>query len=360
MRVFRKTLAMALAGTLLTTPLAAQSEPPLPVSPETAAASSAQPFTCTNRHVLRHNGSRAGAKARPIARVRQDYEPRPAMWRLSDADTSITIFGTFHVLPEGFRWRTPLFDRVVAEVDEVVFESRDDDDDDDAAAAEQGEVAVPAEELRFIELMMRYRPAQPLSQRISERNRPKLTRMLQLAGIDAAQIDYAPPLITMFAIADATAEAEGSLRDFGVETVIEAEFKASGRPVSAIEDPIKVLENLLALDEAQIIAMLEEGFDEWDGCALVEPGRTDWETEHGWAQGKLGDASIQEMMEDPFFKAFYQVLLVDRNRAWTEWLAQRMEQPGNLLLAVGAGHMEGPDSVILMLEQRGFKVERIQ
>jgi hypothetical protein len=356
MRVFRKTLAVALTGALLAMPLAAHGEPPLPVSPVTASTESFVPRACPSRHLPRHNSNRAAASARPITPVRQDYEPRPAMWKLSDADTSITIFGTFHVLPEGFRWRTPLFDQVVADVDEVVFESRDDEE----PAAEPSETAVPAEELRFIELMMRYRPSQPLSQRISERNRPKLTRMLQLAGIDAAEVDYAPPLITMFAIADATAEAEGSLRDFGVETVIEAEFKASGRPISAIEDPIKVLENLLALDESQIIAMLEEGFDEWDGCALVEPGRTDWETEHGWAQGKLGDASIQEMMEDPFFKAFYQVLLVDRNRAWTEWLAKRMEQPGNLLLAVGAGHMEGPDSVILMLEQRGLKVERIQ
>jgi uncharacterized protein YbaP (TraB family) len=354
MRVFRKTLAVAVAGALVVTPAAAQSEPPLPVSPVPASTESFVPRACPSRHLPRHNSNRAAPTARPITPVRQDYEPRPAMWRLSDADTSITIFGTFHILPEGFRWRTPLFDQVVAEVDEVVFESRDDEE------ANAGEAAESAEELRFLELKMRYRPSQPLSERISERNRPKLKRMLQLAGIEAAMVDYAPPLITMFAIADATAEAEGSLRDFGVETVIEAEFKASGRPVSAIEDPIQVLENLLALDESKVIAMLDEGFDEWDGCALVEPGRTDWETEHGWAQGKLGDASIQEMMEDPFFKAFYQVLLVDRNRAWTEWLAKRMEQPGKLLLAVGAGHMEGPDSVILMLEQRGLKVERIQ
>jgi hypothetical protein len=355
MGIFRRTLTVALAGALVVTPASARGEPPLPVSPVPANPESFVPRACPSRHLPRHNSNRAAPVTRPITPVRQDYEPRPAMWRLSDADTSITIFGTFHVLPEGFRWRTPLFDRIVAEVDEVVFESREDDE-----APQQADPPMPAEELRLIELLMRYRPEQPLSQRISERNRPKLARILQLAGIDAEQIEYAPPLIAMFAIADATAEAEGSLRDFGVETVIEAEFKASGRAVSAIEDPIAVLENLLALDEGKVVAMLDEGFDEWDGCALVEPSSTDWQTEHGWAQGKLDDSSIKEMMEDPFFKAFYQVLLVDRNRAWVDWLSRRMDQPGKLLLAVGAGHMEGPDSVILMLEQRGLKVERIQ
>lgn len=307
----------------------------------------------------------------PMASPVQDYEPRPAMWRLSDADTTITIFGTFHVLPEGFRWRTPLLDTVIAGADEVVFESRDDDD----VKAEMKEVGVPgsnaepkgeevrlltAEDLQVLTLMMEHRSAVPLSERIAPRNRDKFVRLIELAGLSLEEIDRMPPMMTMFAIAAATSQAEGSLRELGVETVIEAEFKASGRPISAIEDPIAVLKALFALDEAQMIAMIDEGLGEWDGCALVESGETDWSNEHNWAQGKLEEMSVTEMKEEPLGEAMYQVLLVDRNRAWTDWLAARMDQPGNLLLAVGAGHMEGPDSLIAMLEARGLKVERIQ
>lgn len=300
---------------------------------------------CKPSHTLPHTG-------RTMRAIEQDYEPKPAMWRLADEDTTITIFGTFHILPEGFRWRTPLFDSVMTEADEVVFESRDEEEDPDAPLS--------VEDLRFMTLMMKYRPAVPLSQRIAERNRPKLARMLDLAGIAAEDVDFAPPLITMFAIADATAEAEGSMREFGVETVIEAEFKASGRPISAIEDPVAVMGKLLAIDESHMIAMIDEGLDEWDGCALTEPEGTGWETEHNWARGALGDDAVTEMLEDPFGKAFYEVLLVDRNSAWTDWLSDRLTRPGNLLLAVGAGHMEGPDSVIVMLERKGLKAERIQ
>lgn len=353
MKHFRHPAGLALAALLALAPLAAQEQAVAEeVAAEPAPATEPVPLRCTGRHGFRHG--EGPVLPAPLARAApvQDYEPAPAMWRLSDEDTTITIFGTFHVLPEGFRWRTPLFDRVAGEAQEVVFESRDDQDD--------AEAKLTPEALRFMTLMLRYRPSEPLSARLSEPNRPKLKRMLQLAGLSADQIEYAPPMIAMFAIAEATAEAEGSLRDFGVETVIEAEFKASGRPISAIEDPIQVMENLFGIDEAQLIAMIDEGFDGWDGCALVEPGATDWETEHNWAQGKLGDEAIAEMLEDPFGRAFYQVLLVDRNRAWTEWLAERMARPGNLLLAVGAGHMEGPDSVILMLQEKGFKIERIQ
>src|ERR1700709_809468 len=35
----------------------------------------------------------------------------PAMWKLSDRDTTIYLFGTFHLLPQGQNWRTPAFDK---------------------------------------------------------------------------------------------------------------------------------------------------------------------------------------------------------------------------------------------------------
>lgn len=338
MSIFRKAVSFALAAALCSSPAAAETD-------VSAAPIAAAPPICPKIHAFNQTPWQASV---PV----QDYEPAPALWKLADADTTIYIFGTYHVLPEGFRWRTPLLDRIIADADEVVFESRDEEEDADAA--------VSAEELQFMTLMMQYRSELPLSQRIAERNRDKLVRLLDLAGIARDQIEYAPPMFTMFAIAVATSEAEGSVRELGVETVIEAAFKESGRPISAIEDPIAVMRNLFAIDEAQLIAMIDDGLDEWDGCNLVDPGAAYWSSEHQWAQGKLDGAEFAEMMEDPFFQAFYQVLLADRNRAWTDWLAARMERPGELLLAVGAGHMEGPDSVILMLEQRGLSAERIQ
>ena len=52
--------------------------------------------------------------------VTQDYEPSPAIWKLADEDTTIYLFGTFHLLPDGFLWRSPELDGVVEEADELV------------------------------------------------------------------------------------------------------------------------------------------------------------------------------------------------------------------------------------------------
>jgi len=49
-----------------------------------------------------------------------------------------------------------------------------------------------------------------------------------------------------------------------------------------------------------------------------------------------------------------------RNAKWAEWLARRLERPGTIFVAVGAGHLAGPDSVQAMLEAKGLKPKRVQ
>ena len=55
-----------------------------------------------------------------------------------------------------------------------------------------------------------------------------------------------------------------------------------------------------------------------------------------------------------------EALLRRRNANWSYWLASRMQRPGTVLVAVGAGHLAGHDSVVEMLKQRGYKVRRVQ
>jgi uncharacterized protein YbaP (TraB family) len=53
-------------------------------------------------------------------------------------------------------------------------------------------------------------------------------------------------------------------------------------------------------------------------------------------------------------------LLVRRNANWAKWVKGRLDQPGTVLVAVGAGHLAGEQSVQTMLEQQGVNVTRVQ
>ena len=98
--------------------------------------------------------------------------------------------------------------------------------------------------------------------------------------------------------------------------------------------------------------MLESMVDAWlQGDAdMSEP------EEDSWLVGdveRLG-AEMEEMPAE-----MYDILITRRNRAWTQWLIERLERPGTVLFAVGSGHLAGRDSVQSMLAEHGLEATRI-
>ena len=53
-------------------------------------------------------------------------------------------------------------------------------------------------------------------------------------------------------------------------------------------------------------------------------------------------------------------LLFDRNARWADQIKTRMDKPGTVFVAVGAGHLAGEKSVQDYLAERGLKARRIQ
>jgi uncharacterized protein YbaP (TraB family) len=68
------------------------------------------------------------------------------------------------------------------------------------------------------------------------------------------------------------------------------------------------------------------------------------------------EKTMNEGISDPVLR---RVLLENRNRAWAEWIDQRLDQPGTVFMAVGAAHLVGSDSVQAFLKQRGIGSERV-
>lgn len=276
--------------------------------------------------------------------VVQAYQPRPALWLLADEDTRIYLFGTIHMLPPGFRWRSAALDRTIEEADELVVETYDDGDDFLGAMA----------------ALLRKEP-KPLLERVPEKRRGELQEAVDASGLPLSTFDYMQTwAAAMFLGISAILESYGTDDPDdapGVEDVLEALFKESGRPIGSIEDPMSVVGALNALSEADQLSLLlgEEKAGE-DVGAEEELAAHD-EDIHLWAQGRpetLADELGEEMPP-----ALYEALVTRRNAAWTRWLEERLKTPGTLLLAVGAGHLAGPDSVQAMLKARGLEAKRI-
>ena len=284
-----------------------------------------------------------GAPGKP-AFVAATTPPNPALWLLSDEDTRIYLFGTIHILPTGLRWRSPAFDEVARSADELVLEVAEDPD------------AAPAPST--LALMMLDSP-QPILERVSPDRRAALREMigsleLQPELFDEMQTWAAVMTIAVVGMTRAMAGPDGSIDDLpGVEDALRVDFTETGRPISGVESGAQQLGFLAGLSPATQQRMLDELVDSYlaGDPDLMEPGNEDW------LRGDVTDIA-EEMAELP--PELYDVLVTRRNRVWTGWLIDRLDRPGTVLFAVGAGHLAGPDSVQSMLAARGFTVRRIR
>src|SRR6185437_4106899 len=59
----------------------------------------------------------------PTAAKAPAQTAQPALWEVSDADTTIYLFGTIHLLPEDLQWRTAKFDEALNSSQQLVVET---------------------------------------------------------------------------------------------------------------------------------------------------------------------------------------------------------------------------------------------
>jgi len=141
------------------------------------------------------------------------------------------------------------------------------------------------------------------------------------------------------------------------KAAVSAVLEANGIPMQAM-DTMKPWMVSLQLGMMQI---MQAGYDPQSG---VETKSLDLGEEYldtlvaEWADGDV--KGIGAMMSNPAIfgtQDAYDALLTTRNKNWIPGIKALLDEPGNKLVAVGAGHLAGPDSVIGMLRDEGIKVK---
>jgi len=266
-------------------------------------------------------------------------EARPALWRVSDGDTTIWLLGTIHVLPANVRWQTPAIRDAIGHADALVMELPDD----------------PAFTQRAFQANSDGRTLPPVAARIAPGRRAALAAALAAGGLNESDVDGKKSWAAAFIIAGAPNAAKGITRENGVEAILSAAFAARHRPSGGLETAIDQFGAFDNLSEAAQRVLLERAIDSAAG------GSADYQaTLAAWA---AGDERRIAATIDPAFRAAPEIaaqVVKARNMAWAGKIAGRMEKPGRVFVAVGVGHLVGADSLPAMLRARGLKVERVE
>lgn len=263
----------------------------------------------------------------------------PALWKVADADTTIYLFGTVHVLPQGLEWYDTTIASALEGSDMIVTEIKM----DKASEAQ----------LQQLSMSMGLLPSgTTLRSLLTPEQAAAYEAGLAKLGVPAQAFDPLKPWLAGLTLSLLPLMQQGYSPDTGVEKVLLA--KAGDKPQGALETAEFQLGIFNSMPtEAQVTFLMEtvEGMDE------VKPTLDKMVAE--WAKGDADQLAVimNEGMSDP---AVAEALLYSRNANWAEWIDTRLDEPGTVFIAVGAGHLAGAKSVQDYLAQKGIVVDRVK
>ncbi|MCU0730555.1 MAG: TraB/GumN family protein [Hyphomonas sp.] len=305
---------------------------------EVAKSAEAAPATCARAAdpaVL----AEAEAKAIAAAKASQGIG-QPAMWTLKDADTTLHILGTVHLLRPDLEWRTPEIGAAIAAADTVVFEA-------DTTSPEAGR-----ELMKFFSTQGMFSDGTQLTSLLSEAEISVLNSALAEVGLPLEAVQPMRPWYAALNLSVMQMTAGGFDPASGVEMKIEAEASEKGAAFEYLETVDQQLGGFASLDNcAQVEFLMMTAGSMDSGVEMLDLLVAEW------ADGDAaGLGALMASPESFGSKAAYDALLVNRNARWTPMIADMLDAPGTRLIAVGAGHLVGDESVIAMLRAEGYEV----
>jgi uncharacterized protein len=265
----------------------------------------------------------------------------PALWVIKDKDSTIYLFGTIHVLKPTTEWRSPRIAEAFRAADDVVME------------IEQPESGAAVQDL-----MTKYGvdQATPLSSKLKPEAYAKLKTALEALGLPPEGVETMRPWRAALTVSLTPLLRAGYDPESGVEKLLTTQAKAAGKPISAFETLEQQVRFFADMTPAQEVHLLESTLDEVDdGPAEIDA------LVAGWAAGD--QTELERQMVDGMRKDYpdvYKLLLVERNKTWARKLQAKLAGSGVSFVAVGAGHLAGPDSLQAQLSALGIQAKAVK
>ena len=289
----------------------------------------------------------AGAPADALAQTAAPAAPAPiqgegpALWVAKDADSTLYLFGSVHVLRPTTGWASPRVEAAFDSASDIWFE-----------------ISNPDDQAAIMPLIQQHglSPETPLSSRLTPEENAELDAAAQAMGASAAQLQPMKPWLAALSLSVAPLIKAGYDPKSGVELVLKARAEAAGKPIHGFETIDKQIGILAGLPDDVQLVFLRETLKDYENAAT----KLD-EMVEAWARGDvatLDRVTITEMKDAS--PALYQAVLVDRNTDWANQIQTLLEGSGTAFIAVGAAHLTGDDSVQAILQKRGVTVEAAQ
>ncbi|OAN58805.1 TraB/GumN family protein [Sphingomonas sp. TDK1] len=266
-------------------------------------------------------------------------DAKPALWAVRDGDTTVYLFGTVHLLRPDLRWFEGPVRTAFDASDTLVLEL----------------VMPPQAETQALLDRLGRTPGDPTVAALPAPEHARLEGALRQAGLSPQSLDRDEPWLAALTLSLLPLQRLGYDDASGVEQVLRAAAKKAGKRVQGLEtaeQQFGYFDHLSAAAQGRLLGDTLAG--------LPETGATIDAAVAAWSKGDADALAGQLNADLSGNPELRDTLLLRRNRAWADWIATRLQQPGTVFVAVGAGHLAGESSVLALLSRAGRKVERLQ
>jgi uncharacterized protein YbaP (TraB family) len=173
------------------------------------------------------------------------------------------------------------------------------------------------------------------------------------AGIPRPALQRMKPWMAALLLTAPVMQAAGFKPEHGVDKHFSDRAKKAGTERRALETVAYQFDRLDQMTAAQQEALLRGTLEDLD--AQTSNVKTIVEA---WARGDTDALEKLFLTEMKSYPDLYTRLLVERNANWVASVETCLEQKTSCFVVVGAAHLVGPDSLVAMLQKKGYKVEQ--
>ncbi len=360
----KKILSLALAAALLLTVPGCSKKPAETTTTAAETTTTAAEITTSAEETASaeetrtSEGSAASSERDHLGEGMYDGELTPAVWKVTDpaSGNSLNMMGTIHLIPDTAE--------VVPQYVMDIYESSD------GVAVEYDVTRLSGDMVAAIQYLSYYiiddgsSITDHISQETYERAKAYLTEAgMYQEGIEAYNAAYWQSLVSNAALL----KIEG-MSASGIDTYFIGLAKKDGKEVRDIERLETQMDILTLLSDGYNEYAINEILDELDAENGYEEFKNSFlELYAAWAQGDtavfgtLEDAASDEMPVEfaEEYAEYNRRLLGERNIGMADVAEQYIKNGDNIFYMVGFGHFCGDGSVIDLLAQRGYTVEKI-
>src|SRR3954451_267430 len=242
-----------------------------------------------------------------------DPAEQPAMFVVRDADTTVYIFGTFHALDGHANWlKSPVRD-AFERSDELVLET-----------------VIPE-------------GPQPM----------QATR-----GFRGPSVTPSASFLATTRMAISAGRSQGMQVGNGADMVLRHLAETEGKSVEGLETLQLQLDMFNRMPTTMTPAVAKPQSSPTANNQMESLSMAMAAMQSAW---KRGDQTVFVNMLNQLKAASpdtYRMMFTERNERWADWIRARMQTPGTVFVAVGAGHLAGQDSLLVRLAERGIPSHR--